>query len=78
MRIEVKNNKSLGGMDLLFKGWLSKPCEKHKTHSRYRIKLLNDPRLWEIPQFGYTEVQRNQDFFFLVQRNLEIFPKSSV
>lgn len=67
-------------MDLLYEVWSSKPCEKHKTHSRYGTKLLNDLRLWEIPQFGSTEVQRNLEvfFFFLVQRNLENFPKSSI
>lgn len=51
-------------MDLLYEVWSSKPCEKHKTHSRYGTKLLNDLRLWEIPQFGSTEVQRNLEVFF--------------
>lgn len=55
-------------MDLHYEVWSSKPCEKHKTHSRQGTKLLNDLRLWEIPQFGSTEGQRN----------LENFPKSSI
>ena len=62
-------------MDLLYKLWSSKLCEKHKTHSGYGTKLLYDPRFWEMPQVRNTGVQRNLEIFFSSSEKFRNFSK---